>query len=64
MKIPVIDRGLCTKCEGCLVVCPAVFQFNQEIDMIVVADMDPYPQECVDEAIKDCPADCIAWEER
>ena len=64
MKIPVIDLGLCTECEGCLAVCPAVFQFNPAIDMIEVADLEAYPQECVDEAIKTCPAKCIAWEER
>ncbi len=64
MKVPVVDRGLCTECEGCLAVCPAVFQFNQATAMIEVVDMDSYPQDCVDEAIKNCPVDCIAWEER
>lgn len=64
MKIPVIDLGLCTECEGCLAVCPAVFQFNSATGMIVVVDMELYPEACVNEAIKTCPADCIAWEER
>jgi ferredoxin len=62
--IPVIDMGLCTECEGCLAVCPAVFKFNPATDMIEVTEMAVYPVDCVDEAIKDCPADCIAWEER
>ena len=64
MKIPVIDLGLCTECEGCLVVCPAVFHFNQATDMIEVLDLATYPQDCVNEAIKTCPADCITWEDR
>ena len=64
MKIPVIDLGLCTECEGCLVVCPAVFHFNQATGMIEVLDLATYPKDCVDEAIKTCPADCITWEER
>ena len=64
MKIPVIDLGLCTECEGCLVVCPAVFQFNQATEMMEVVEMEAYPKDCVDEAIKNCPEDCIAWEER
>ncbi len=64
MKIPVIDLGLCTECEGCLVVCPVVFQFNQATDMIEVVDLEVYAEDCVNEAIKTCPADCITWEER
>jgi len=64
MKIPVVDIGLCTHCEGCLSVCPTVFRFNQHTDMLEVVELDTYPNECVDEAIKICPADCIAWEER
>jgi len=62
MKVPVIDLGLCTQCEGCLAVCPQVFQMNQATAMIEVADLADYPEACVDEAIKICPADCIAWE--
>jgi ferredoxin len=32
--------------------------------MIEVADLESYSEVCVDEAIKDCPVDCITWEER
>ena len=64
MRIPCIDMGRCSECEGCLSVCPAVFHFNAATDMIEVIDMAIYPEECVDEAIKNCPADCITWEER
>jgi ferredoxin len=28
-----------------------------------VKPLDKFPQECVDEAIKNCPEDCIFWEE-
>ncbi|MBA3013596.1 MAG: ferredoxin [Proteobacteria bacterium] len=64
MKIPVIDIGLCTQCEGCLAVCPEAFRMNQATFLIEVVDLAEYPDECVDEAIKICPADCIVWEER
>jgi ferredoxin len=30
---------------------------------ITVADLNAYPQVCVDEAIKYCPEDVITWEE-
>ena len=64
MKIPVIDLALCSECEGCIAVCPSVFKFNEATGMIEVVEMDVYPEECVDEAIKNCPADCISWEDR
>ena len=64
MKIPVIDLGLCTECEGCIAACPSVFHFNEATGMMEVTEMDVYPEECVNEAIKNCPADCISWEDR
>ena len=33
-----------------------------EAGYITVADMEAYPVACVDEAIKYCPEDVIAWE--
>lgn len=64
MKVPTLDLGCCTRCDGCLSVCPEVFRFNEATSMIEVVDLESYPQACVDEAIKDCPEDCITWEER
>jgi ferredoxin len=61
-KIPVIDLSACSECEGCLAVCPQVFQRNQA-GYIEVLDHDGYPEDCVQEAINCCPADCITWEE-
>jgi ferredoxin len=29
---------------------------------IEIAELSPYPEEGVEEAIKYCPADCISWE--
>jgi ferredoxin len=63
MKVPVVDIGSCTLCMGCVEVCPEVFQLN-DAGYIEVIDMEVYPQEAVDEAIKYCPEDCISWEDR
>ncbi|NTV13278.1 MAG: ferredoxin [Desulfobulbaceae bacterium] len=63
MKIPFIDLGLCSGCEGCVSVCPKVFRRNHETGYMEVKNLDKYPQECVDEAIKNCPEDCIVWED-
>ncbi|MDY6953963.1 MAG: ferredoxin [Thermodesulfobacteriota bacterium] len=62
MKIPVIDFADCTDCEACLDLCPAVFRRN-DAGYIEVVELSDYPKEEVDEAIKNCPADCITWEE-
>jgi ferredoxin len=59
---PVVDPGPCSRCEGCIAVCPAVFRMN-DTGFIEAADLEDYPQDEVDEAIKNCPEDCIEWEE-
>ena len=62
MKRPVVDLSACTLCMGCVAVCPEVFSMN-DTGYITVADLNAYPQVCVDEAIKYCPEDVITWEE-
>ena len=62
MKIPVVDIGDCTLCGGCVELCPEVFQLS-DAGYIAVAELDKYPEEEVDDAIKNCPEDCISWEE-
>ena len=54
--------GACTLCGGCIEVCPQVFSEN-DFGHIAVADLDSYPEDEVNEAIKYCPEDCITWEE-
>nr|MBF0221665.1 ferredoxin [Desulfobulbaceae bacterium] len=61
-KVPVVDIALCTLCEGCIGVCPSVFRYNSVMDYMEVVDLDNYPEDEVDEAIRDCPEDCISWE--
>ncbi len=63
MAIPVVDIGLCNLCEGCIEVAPEVFQLNDSLGYIVVIEMAEYSQEDVDEAIKNCPVDCIYWDD-
>ena len=63
MKVPVIDIGACTLCMGCVEVCPEVFQ-QTDAGYIEVIELETYPEEAVNEAIKYCPEDCIDWEEQ
>jgi ferredoxin len=62
MKRPVVELSDCTRCGICVEVCPEVFRMN-EAGFITVADLENYPESDVDEAIKNCPEDCIYWEE-
>jgi ferredoxin len=63
MKVPVIDIGECTECEGCMEICPEVFFKNEAGGYFDVRELESYPVEDVDEAIKNCPVKCISWEE-
>ncbi len=61
MKIPVVELSDCIFCGICAEIAPVVFSINK-LDFISVADLDSYPESEVDEAIKNCPGDCIFWE--
>lgn len=62
MKRPVVELSDCIRCDVCVGVCPAAFRMN-DAGYIEVIDLNAYPEDEVDEAIKNCPADCIRWED-
>jgi len=47
-------------CGVCVEVCPTVFRLN-DAGFIEVLDLTIYPEAEVEEAIKNCPKDCIEW---
>ncbi len=61
MSVPVVDIGDCSLCGGCVDLCPDVFAIN-DLGYVQVLDQDTYLHDCIDEAIKYCPENCIAWE--
>ncbi|MDJ0912296.1 MAG: ferredoxin [Desulfobacterales bacterium] len=63
MKVPVVELSDCILCEVCTEICPEVFQMNAA-GYVEVIDLDAYPVAEVDEAIKNCPVDCIFWENK
>ena len=63
MKIPVVDLSLCTVCLGCLDAAPDVFQLS-EAGYVVVVEMEVYPENDVNDAIKYCPEDAIYWDDK
>ena len=60
MKVPEVELSECILCEVCRESCPEVFRLN-DLGFIEVADLDHYPEEEVDDAIRNCPASCIHW---
>lgn len=62
MKVPVVELSECILCEVCTTACPLVFKIN-DAGYIEVADLAAYPESEVEDAIKNCPADCIHWAE-
>ncbi len=64
MKVPEIDLSECILCEICIDLSPDVFRFN-DLDFIEVANLENYRDKEIeiDEAIKNCPKDCIKWVE-
>lgn len=61
-KCPVVDIGKCTLCGGCIELAPKVFRYN-DLGFIEVIYLKKYPESDVNEAIKNCPVDCIEWED-
>ncbi len=62
-RFPVIDRRYCSRCQGCVDSVPEVFFVDDSSGLVSVVDRPDYPP-AVDEAIKNCPRDCISWESR
>lgn len=58
-KYPSIDLGRCSRCGGCIEIAPQVFRYNQATGLMEVMERADYPINLVDEAIKNCPEDCI-----
>ncbi|MDY6852513.1 MAG: ferredoxin [Thermodesulfobacteriota bacterium] len=61
-KVPEIDLAECSACESCQALCPDVFSMNPS-GYMEVAVMDEYPEDCIEEAISNCPQGCLAWVE-
>ena len=60
MKVPVVELSECILCDVCVGICPAVFRHN-DADYIEVLELSVYPVSEVEEAIRNCPKDCIFW---
>ena len=62
MKRPVLDLAECILCEVCIDLAPHAFQIN-DAGFVEVLELDSYDDDDTNEAVKNCPKDCISWEE-
>jgi len=62
-RVPTVELSDCVLCELCTDLCPKVFVINTS-EYVQVMELSAYPEAEVDEVIKNCPTDCIAWEEQ
>ena len=62
MKRPVVELSECILCGVCEDIRPDVFRIN-DAGYVEVSEMDDYPVDDVQEAIIDCPANCIQWKD-
>jgi len=61
MKSPVVELSDCILCGVCEEVSPSVFHVS-DLGYVQVAELSEYPEEEVNDVIRNCPADCIFWE--
>lgn len=62
MKRPVLDLADCILCEVCIDIAPHAFRLN-DAGFVDVLPLDDYSDDDINEAVKNCPKDCISWEE-
>jgi ferredoxin len=56
-----INEGDCIGCEGCVDICPQVFELDEETETARVIRNDGAPVDLIEEAIETCPGQCIRW---
>ena len=62
-KIVVLDQDECIGCESCVELCSEVFAFNEAEGKAEVIRPEGGPEDCIEEAIQNCPVECIQWQE-
>jgi ferredoxin len=60
-RVPVIDADECTACETCVDTCPEVFKMADDGSVAVVHNAAGAPEAKIQEAIDNCPVECISW---
>ncbi|MEJ2202262.1 MAG: ferredoxin [Desulfuromonadaceae bacterium] len=68
-RIPVVDQDQCISCEVCTQICPEVFRMEGDHDQghaghtSFVYNPTGAPENKIEQAMDQCPAACIYWQE-
>ncbi len=62
-RIPKINEDECIACGNCEQVCPGVFRLNEVLGHSEVINPHGAPEDEIQQALDQCPAQCISWEE-
>jgi len=54
-----VDKDVCTGCGLCVDTCPAVFEMQDVLAVVKVAEIQAGDQECAKQAAADCPVEAI-----
>ncbi len=57
-----IDEDECVGCEACVEICPEIFKFVEDDEKAIVIMAEGGDEDCINEAMDSCPADCITYE--
>ena len=57
-----IDTEECIGCGSCHDICPEVFGLNEDIEKAYVIQAEGGPEDLIEEAMTECPMQCIYWE--
>ena len=59
----VIDWDECIGCGNCAELCPEVFRLDEDAGKAEVILAEGGPEERIEEAMANCPVECISWED-
>ncbi len=62
-RYPQIAEDECIACGNCEAVCPEVFRLNESLGHSEVINPYGAPEEKIQEAVDQCPVQCIHWAE-
>lgn len=57
-----IDQEECIGCETCVELCKDIFAFNVDDNKAYVILEEGGDEDCIEEAMGSCPAECISYE--
>ncbi|MBM4295151.1 MAG: ferredoxin [Deltaproteobacteria bacterium] len=62
-RIPQVKQECCQECGNCEAVCPEVFHLNEATGKSEVINPRGAPEERIQDAMDQCPAQCLEWVE-